>query len=96
MSKFIFQIGLLAFFVSAVVFGLQEYPLFDVILRAFIVCVGVILTSAVAVFIFAWVGDKPAPPRPIEPPAETVHAAGGAQKMSTAAGAAFTESAKTE
>ena len=62
MAKLIFQIGLLAFFVSVVVFGLQDYPLFDVILRAFIVCVGVILISAVMVFVFAWAGNKPLPP----------------------------------
>jgi hypothetical protein len=63
MAKLIFQVGLLAFFTSAVVFGLQDYALFDVILRAFIVCVGVILISTVMVFVFAWAGDKPiAPP----------------------------------
>jgi uncharacterized membrane protein len=94
MAKLIFQVGLLAFFISAVAFGLQDYPLFDVILRAFIVCVGVILISVVMVFVFAWAGNKPVA-SPAETPASDGLRAGGAHN-GTAAHTTATEPAKAD
>lgn len=51
MKGIIFEIGLLAFFVSAVAFGSQGNSLFDTISRAFIVfiCVELIATAALAI-----------------------------------------------
>lgn len=43
MNKLIFQIGLLSFFIATVFFGLQEYPLLELVSRAFIVFMGVVL-----------------------------------------------------
>jgi hypothetical protein len=45
MKTVVFELGLLAFFVSAVVFGAQGASLFDVIARAFIVFIGVELAA---------------------------------------------------
>ncbi len=45
MKTVVFELGLLAFFVSAVVFGSQGASLFDVIARAFIVFIGVELAA---------------------------------------------------
>ena len=54
MRKMIFEIGLLAFCVSAVVFVLQGYGIFDTLGRAFIVFVGVVLTGVVGLAVSAW------------------------------------------
>jgi hypothetical protein len=48
MNKVIFQIGLLAFCVAAVVFGSQHIDLLETISRSFIVFVGVILIVALS------------------------------------------------
>ncbi len=45
MKTIVFELGLLAFFVSAVVFGAEGISLFDVISRAFIVFIGVELAA---------------------------------------------------
>ena len=47
-NKIIFQIGVLAFCVTAVFLGIQNISLMDTISRSFIVFVGVILTMALA------------------------------------------------
>lgn len=47
MTKVMFQVGLLAFFISAILFGTQGMPLMDMILRAFIVFVATVLVQAV-------------------------------------------------
>ena len=47
-NKIIFQIGVLAFCVTAVFLGAQNVSLMDTISRSFIVFVGVILTMALA------------------------------------------------
>lgn len=47
MTKVVLQVGMLAFFVSAVVFGTQGLPLFDIIARAFIVFIGVVMVQVV-------------------------------------------------
>ncbi len=45
MKTIVFELGLLAFFVSAVVFGAEGVSLFDMISRAFIVFIGVELAA---------------------------------------------------
>ncbi|HCV43052.1 MAG TPA: hypothetical protein DGH68_06175 [Bacteroidetes bacterium] len=47
-NKIIFQIGVLAFCVTAVFFGVQNLPLIETVSRSFIVFVGVVLTVAFA------------------------------------------------
>lgn len=59
MKGIIFEIGLLAFFVSAVAFASQGSSLFETISRAFLVFVGVELTAAAAFAIAAAGGNRP-------------------------------------
>ena len=47
-NKIIFQIGILAFCVTAVILGLQNVSLMETISRSFVVFVGVVLTVALA------------------------------------------------
>ena len=54
MNKIIYQIGLLSFFVTSVVFGLQGFSLFDTISRAFIVFIGVVLTGTLLLTALSW------------------------------------------
>jgi hypothetical protein len=49
MNKIIFQLGLLAFCVCVVLFGNQMNSLLDVIVRSFLVFVGVVLFALLAV-----------------------------------------------
>lgn len=50
MNKIIFQVGLLSFCISAVVYASLDMPLIDVIARAFIVYITTILISIGIVF----------------------------------------------
>jgi hypothetical protein len=50
MTKVMFQVGLLGFFVSALYFGMQGMPLMDMVLRSFIVFIAVVLMQA-AIFV---------------------------------------------
>jgi len=45
MKTIVFEMGLLGFFVSAVIFGAQGVGLFDLIARAFIVFIGIELAG---------------------------------------------------
>ena len=56
MKTIVFELGLLAFFVSAVVFGAQGASLFDMIARAFIVFIGIELAATT---VFAMVSQRP-------------------------------------
>lgn len=47
-NKIIFQLGILSFCVTAIILGVQNMSLMDTVLRSFIVFVGVILTTALA------------------------------------------------
>lgn len=67
MTKVMFQIGLLAFFVAAVIFGTQGMPVMDAIARAFIVFIAVV-AGQVAVLVVAS-GMKRAP-EPVAPVAD--------------------------
>ncbi len=58
MNKIIFQIGILAFFVSAVIFGVQEFSLFDTIVRAFVVFMAVELIGTAVVLVMAYLQSK--------------------------------------
>ena len=48
MKTVVFEVGLLGFFVSAVVFGAQGVNLFDMVARAFIVFIGIELAATLA------------------------------------------------
>lgn len=61
MNKLIFQLGLLAFFIATVAFGMQHDSLLDTVSRAFIVFIAVVVTAAgvVAVGIAFAAKNKP-------------------------------------
>ena len=61
MTKVMFQIGLLAFFVSAVIFGTQGAPVMDAIARAFIVFISVVAGQVVVLVVASGMKGKPAP-----------------------------------
>jgi hypothetical protein len=50
MTKVMFQVGLLGFFVATVFFGTQGMPLMDMVLRSFIVFMAVVLGQT-AIFV---------------------------------------------
>ena len=54
MRTIVFDLGLLGFCVGAVVFSLQGYGVFDVLGRAFIVFIGVVLTGVFSLAASAW------------------------------------------
>lgn len=58
MNKIIFQIGLLAFFASSVIFGSQGLNLLDTISRAFIVFIATILASTVVIVVSSMLPTK--------------------------------------
>ena len=58
MKTIVFELGLLAFFVSAVVFGSQGASLFDMIAQAFIVFIGIEIAAAAAL---AMISPRPRP-----------------------------------
>jgi hypothetical protein len=62
MTKVIFQIGLLSFFVSAVIFETQGLAVIDMIARAFIVFIAVVLGQVIVLVVAS--GMKRAPERP--------------------------------
>jgi hypothetical protein len=80
MTKVVFQVGLLGFFVSALFFGIQGMPLMDMVLRSFIVFIAAVLLQVVVFVVAASMKSprKPATPRPENqrPPAQD---AGSAQ-----------------
>ncbi len=51
MNKIVFQIGILGFCVSAVVFGGSGGSVLDIVSRSFIVFVGIIIAAVVVLFI---------------------------------------------
>jgi hypothetical protein len=57
MNKIIFQLGLLGFFVSCVLFGLQGFSLFDAIGRAFLVFIAVIFGGAILLAMISWISS---------------------------------------
>lgn len=56
MKTVVFELGLLSFFVSAVVFGAQGASLFDMISRAFIVFIGIELAATI---VLAMISPRP-------------------------------------
>jgi hypothetical protein len=72
MNKVIFQIGLLAFFVSTVVFGTEGHPLLGILSRAFVVFIGVILSlgGILAAGLFLAGQEKPLPKEEQRAPAK--------------------------
>ena len=65
MTKVMFQIGLLAFFVSAVIFGTQGLPVMDAIARAFIVFIAVVGAQVVVLVVAS--GMKRVPEHHVAP-----------------------------
>jgi hypothetical protein len=51
MNKIVFQIGILGFCVSAVVFGGSGGSVLDIVSRSFIVFVGIVIAAAVTLFV---------------------------------------------
>jgi len=51
MNKIVFQIGILGFCVSAVVFGGSGGSVLDIVSRSFIVFVGIVLAAVVVLFL---------------------------------------------
>ena len=51
MTKVVLQVGILAFCVSAVLFGTQDLPLFAIVARAFIVFIAVVLAQVLLLMV---------------------------------------------
>lgn len=66
MNKVLFQIGALAFFISAVVFSIRQYPLFDTVARAFIVFMTVELIGTAVLVLVTYVQSKQKTPSQAE------------------------------
>jgi hypothetical protein len=62
MTKVMFQVGLLAFFVSAVVFGTQGFSVMDMVARAFIVFIAVVAGQVLVLVVASGMKGAPAPP----------------------------------
>ncbi len=63
MSKIIFQIGALAFFVSLVAFSTEGFSLIDTVARAFIVFVAVIVALTTLLVLSVYVVSRKASPQ---------------------------------
>jgi hypothetical protein len=72
MNKVIFQLGLLAFCVASVLFGIQDMSLLEVIARAFLVFVIVVCAIAAILMVASSFARKPEPE--VEQPAHDVKA----------------------
>lgn len=62
MTKVMFQIGLLAFFVSAVIFGTQGLSLMDMVARSFIVFIAVVAGQVLVLVVASAMKSAPKPP----------------------------------
>lgn len=62
MTKVMFQIGLLAFFVSAVIFGTQGLSLMDMVARSFIVFIAVVAGQVLVLVVASAMKRAPEPP----------------------------------
>lgn len=58
MNKLVFQIGILAFFISAVIFGVQEFSLFDTLARAFLVFITVVIFGIMVMILVSYLHEK--------------------------------------
>lgn len=61
MNKLLFQIGALAFFISAVVFSVQQFSFFDTIARAFIVFMAIELLGTALLVVVSYLQAKQKP-----------------------------------
>ena len=59
MTKVMFQVGLLGFFVSVLYFGTQGIPLMDMVVRSFIVFIAIVLGQAVIFVVLASMKHAP-------------------------------------
>ena len=65
MNKTIFEIGLLAFCIAVVVFGMQGLPIMEIVTRAFIVLVAVVVGGALLVTALLVMAEKAKPAEPV-------------------------------
>ena len=65
MSKTIFKLGLLSFFVATVVFGTENHSLIETLSRAFVVFIGVVVSLA-GILAAGYFLAGQTPPRPKE------------------------------
>jgi hypothetical protein len=63
MNRILFQLGLLGFFGACVFFGLEGFPMFESIGRAFIVFIAVVIAGTTLLGLTAWIalGSKNTP-----------------------------------
>jgi hypothetical protein len=72
MTKVMFQIGLLAFFVSAVIFGTEGLPIMDAVARAFIVFIAVVGAQVVVLVVASSMKRHPEP-APLQEPVQSTN-----------------------
>jgi hypothetical protein len=58
MNRIIFQLALLGFFLSLVVFGIKSMPLLEVLVNSFIVCISIILGGIAILAIVRFTGRE--------------------------------------
>jgi hypothetical protein len=71
MTKVMFQIGLLAFFIAAVIFGPEGLPIMDAVARAFIVFMAVVGAQVIVLVVASSMKKHPEAARPAEPLQQT-------------------------
>jgi hypothetical protein len=74
MNKIIFQIGILGFCVSAVVFGGRGGSVLDIVSSSFIVFVGIVLAATVVVLFAGTMMQKNPSSSPVEKSADSTNA----------------------
>jgi hypothetical protein len=63
MNKIVFQIGILGFCVSAVVFGGSGGSVLDIVSRSFIIFVGIVVVAAAVLFVAGSMVQTNVPPK---------------------------------
>jgi hypothetical protein len=81
MTKVVFQVGMLGFFVSAIYFGTQGMLLMDMVLRSFIVFIAIVLGQTVVFVIVA--SMKSSQKAEQEPPKTEPHHSPAAETQGT-------------
>jgi len=80
MNKIIFQIGMLGFCVSAVLFGTQGMSLMETVARAFIVFIVVVCAIAVVLLVSSLIVSKEKTADETGSPGSTQHDGAGARR----------------
>jgi hypothetical protein len=66
MNRILFQLGLLGFFAACVFFGLEGFPIFESIGRAFIVFIAVVVAGTTVLGATSWLALSPKSKNSIE------------------------------